>query len=178
MKKLKTKITVAGAVALTVAFCALAQTGGETNSVAVAAGDQPDAANLRTFIELARSDLKTQKALVIAENLPMAEAEAAEFWPLHREYEAELTKVNDQKLALIVRYAKLHNTGTITDQEATKLAKDSFDLETKRTDLKRKYFKKFAKVMPATTATRFFQIENQINLALDLRVAASLPLIK
>jgi hypothetical protein len=33
-------------------------------------------------------------------------------------------------------------------------------------------------VIPATKAARFFQLENQINLALDLRVAASLPLIK
>ena len=35
-----------------------------------------------------------------------------------------------------------------------------------------------ALLVPAVKATRFFQIENQINLALDLQVAASLPLIK
>jgi hypothetical protein len=32
--------------------------------------------------------------------------------------------------------------------------------------------------MPATKAARFFQIENQLNMVLDLQVAASLPLIK
>jgi len=128
------------------------------------------------FVALARSDLKTQKAMLIAENLPMTEEEAAEFWPLHHDYEVELSKLNDQKLALIVRYAD--NYKTMTDQEASELAKGSFDLEAKKTDLKRKYFQKFTKVIPATKAARFFQIENQVNLALDLRVAASLPLIK
>ncbi|MCP5524209.1 MAG: hypothetical protein H7A46_21960 [Verrucomicrobiales bacterium] len=35
-----------------------------------------------------------------------------------------------------------------------------------------------AKVIPAKKTARFFQLENQLNAALDLRVAASLPLIK
>ena len=176
MNNLLTKLTFTIFATLLVAFCAQAQSGtGKSVSSAFAAG-QPDAGNLRAFVELARSDLKTQKALIIAENLPMTEEEAAEFWPLHREYDAELTKLNDQKLALIVRYA--NNYKSMADNEAGELAKGSFDLEEKKTDLKRKYFKEFSKVMPATKAARFFQIENQLNMVLDLQVAASLPLIK
>jgi hypothetical protein len=176
MKNAKTNLIFTGLVVVLVAFCALAQSGNEKNASPASAADQPDAGNLRAFIELARSDLKTQKALLIAENLPMTEAEAAEFWPLHRDYEAELSKLNDQKLALIVRYANSYKT--MTDKQAAELAKASFDLEAKKTGLKRKYFKKFQKAMPTTKAARFFQIENQLNTVLDLRVAASLPLIK
>ena len=66
----------------------------------------------------------------------------------------------------------------MTDKQASDLAKKSFDLEEKKTDLKRQYFKKFAKVIPAKKAARFFQIDNQLNMALDLQVAAALPLIK
>ena len=66
----------------------------------------------------------------------------------------------------------------MTDDKARELAKKSFDLEEKKTGLKRKYFKKFAKAIAAKKAARFFQIENQINTALDLQVAASVPLIK
>jgi hypothetical protein len=176
MNNLLTKLTFAGFAVLLVVFCALGQSVAEKSvSPALAAG-QPDAGNLRAFVELARSDLKIQKALLIAENLPMTEEEAAEFWPLHREYDAELSKLNDQKLAQIVRYA--NNYKSMTDKEAGELAKGSFDLEEKKTDLKRKYFKKFSKVMPVTKAARFFQIENQLNMVLDLQVGASLPLIK
>jgi hypothetical protein len=176
MKNPKTKLSFAVGAALTVVFCALARSSGDQPLPAASAMDQPDAGNLRAFVELARSDLKTQKALIIAENLPLTEEEGAEFWPLHREYEGELSKLNDQKLALIIRYAK--NYQTMTDKEAAELANGSFDLEAKKTDLKRKYFKKFQKVMPATKAARFFQLENQLNMALDLQVAAALPLIK
>src|SRR5687767_9759834 len=57
---------------------------------------RPDLGNLRAFIELARSDLRTEKALIIAENIDFNEAEAVEFWPLHREYELELNKLLDR----------------------------------------------------------------------------------
>ncbi len=67
---------------------------------------------------------------------------------------------------------------TMTDQQATALANKVFAWEEKRTKLKRTWFKKFSKVVPAKKAAQFFQIENQLNAALDLQLAASLPLIK
>lgn len=135
-----------------------------------------DLGNLRTFVELARADLRTQKTLILAENIEFTADEAVEFWPVQRDYELELGKLHDRRLELISRYAQ--NYRTMSDKEASKLANDVFDLEGKRTDLKRKYFKKFARVVPATKAARFFQIENQLNMAMDLQIAASLPLIK
>jgi hypothetical protein len=173
MKNLKTILTL---IALAAGFGWTSVALAQASTAPQATEPAIDAGNLRAFVELARSDIKNDKALIIAENLPMTEAEAAEFWPLHRDYEAELSKLNDQKLALIVRYA--HNYQTMTDMEATELAQSTFNLEAKKTDLKRKYFKKFLKVIPATKAARFFQIENQLNMALDLQVAAAMPLIK
>jgi hypothetical protein len=136
----------------------------------------PDPANMRAMFELARSDLKTQKLVLIAENLPLTADEAAEFWPVHREYETELSRLGDERLALITKYAKQFEA--MTDQDAAALAEASLVIEEKRVALKRKYFKKFAEVVPAKKATRFFQVENQFNLLLDLQVAAALPLIK
>ncbi len=174
MKNAKIKFMCTGLVIALIGFCTLAQS--EKTAALAPAPDQPDAGNLRAFIELARSDIKTQKALIVAENLPLTDEEGAEFWPLHREYEGELSKLNDQKLVLIARYSK--NYETLTEKEAAELANASFDIEGKKTDLKRKYFKKFQKAIPATKAARFFQLENQVNLAIDLQVAAALPLIK
>ncbi|MDD2710137.1 MAG: hypothetical protein PHV34_19310 [Verrucomicrobiae bacterium] len=137
---------------------------------------KPDAGNLRAFVELARMDLKLQKAVIIAQNMEFTEEEAAEFWPAHREYEAEMGKVNDARLELIRQYVKENKT--MTDEQARDLAKKVFNLDEKKTDLKRKYFRRFLDVIPAKKAVRFFQIENQLNMAVDLRLAATLPLIK
>jgi len=51
--------------ALLAAFCALAQSGGDKLPAAASAADQPDAGNLRTFFELARSDIKTHIITVL-----------------------------------------------------------------------------------------------------------------
>jgi hypothetical protein len=117
-----------------------------------------------------------QKATIVAENLPLTEDEAAEFWPIHREYEAELSKLNDRKLELCLKF--ISKQGQMTDEEARVLAKNVFSMEEQRTTLKRKYFSKFQKAVPATKAARFFQIENQLNMVIDLRLAAALPEIK
>lgn len=148
----------------------------QTAPAAAPAVGKPDPANLSAFIALARSDLKTQKLVLIAENLPLTQDEAAEFWPVQRDYEAELSKIGDERLALIVKYANQFEA--MTDQDAAALAEASLAIEEKRVALKRKYFKKFSEVIPAKKATRFFQVENQINLVIDLQVAAALPLIK
>ena len=148
----------------------------QTNEPPTKTEQKPDLGTLRAYVELARSDIRTQKAWVIAQNLPLTDTESENFWPLHREYDLEFTKLLDERYAGIIQMAQQY--GNMSDAEATALAEKSFDLETKRTALKRKYFAQFSKVMPALKAARFFQIENQLNMVLDLQVAASLPLLK
>ncbi len=135
-----------------------------------------DAGNLRAFIELTRSDIRTRKTLIIAQNIQFTDDEAVEFWPLHSEYSLALDKLLDERLRILREY--LAGSARFTDREATRLAGKVFDLEDQRTRLKRVWFRKFSKVVPAKKAAQFFQIENQLNAVLDLRLAAALPLIR
>src|SRR5688500_18230780 len=64
----------------------------------------PDAGNLRAFAELARSDIRLRKSLIIAQNLPLTDDEAVEFWPVHREYEQDLAKLVDRRIVVIKKY--------------------------------------------------------------------------
>ena len=137
---------------------------------------EPDSGNLRTFVELVRKDVRAEKAIILAQNIDFTKDEAVDFWPLYSEYELDLSKWYDQRLALIKRF--LDQEKTMTDEQTRKLADEVFSLEQKRTDLKRNYYKKFSRVVGPKKAARFFQIENQLNAAIDLRIAAALPLIK
>jgi hypothetical protein len=138
----------------------------------------PDAGNLRAFIELARSDIRAEKDVILAENMDFTQDEAADFWPVQREYNTALEKLLDERNEHVRQYLNDYKNQSITDSEATKLANQMFDIEEKRTELKRKYFKKICKVIPAIKAARFFQIEYQLNTVIDLRLAAAVPLIK
>jgi hypothetical protein len=136
----------------------------------------PDSGNLRTFVELARSDIRNEKSVILAENMDFTTDEAVEFWPIQHDYEMDLNKLLDRRYNLIMQYAR--DYPNMSAEQAKRLSEQVFDLEEKRTDLKRKYFKKFCKVIPPQKAARFFQIENQLNMTIDLQVAAALPLIK
>jgi len=139
-----------------------------------AAGDDSRELNRRAYGELLRSDIRSQKVAVITEVMQFTEAEDQKFWPIYREYEAELAKLNDDRIALIKDYAT--NYDNLTDASADKLALGALDLESKRHALKAKYYDRFKSALPAKTAARFLQVENQILLLLDLQIAASLPI--
>ncbi len=163
------------ATALTLALClcprfVLAQ------GTKVATSDDTRDANLRAYTELLRSDLRSQKTAIITEMMDFTEAEDAKFWPVYREYEAELVKVNDDRIALIMEYAA--NYENLTDEVADRLAHGALDLEGRRNALKARYYDRFKSVLSPKKAARFFQVENQILLLLDLQIAASLPIIQ
>ena len=133
-------------------------------------------ANLTAYVELLRSDLRTQKVAIITEMMQFSEDEDAKFWPIYREYELELSKINDDRMALIVDYAGAYDK--MTDAIADKMGGRALELEGRRHALNEKYFTRLKSVLPAMTVVRFFQVENQILLLLDLQIAASLPVIK
>jgi hypothetical protein len=142
----------------------------------LAAPDDTREANLRAYVELLRSDVRSQRAAILTEVMQFTEDEDAKFWPVYREYEAELTKINDERLALIRDYAT--NYEAITDDVADRLARGALDLEGRRHALKMKYYDRFKSVLTPKTAARFLQVENQILLLLDLQIAASLPIVQ
>jgi hypothetical protein len=130
--------------------------------------------NLRSYIALLRSDLRSSKAGVVEQVMLLNESEGAKFWPIYREYEAELIKLWDDKLAVIRDYVARYDQ--LTEKEANDIAEKAFALEIRKTELKRKYFPRVAKALSSQSAVRFFQVENQLLMLIDLQVASLLPI--
>ena len=130
--------------------------------------------SLEGYIEMLKSDLKTQKVAVVTEAMGLTEEEAEIFWPIYRELDAELSKIMDRRVALIKDYAE--NWDTLTDEKADELIKASFKLNKDRDKLGEKYYKEFAKALSPKVGARYMQIDNAISLLLRLQIAAELPL--
>ncbi len=79
-------------------------------------------------------------------------------------------------VTLIQDYAK--NYGSMTEAKAGDLISRAFDLEGRRTALKRQYFEQFKEALGAVAAARFIQVENQLLMVIDLQIASSLPLVQ
>ena len=128
------------------------------------------------YVMMLRTDLKADKAAIIVNNMHFTEAEKDAFWPVYQNYQKELSKLGDERVALIKDYAA--HLGTIDDEKAKELTVRSMALEEQRLQLVKKYIDEFGKVLPAKQVARFFQLEMQMQRMVDIQVAAELPLVQ
>jgi hypothetical protein len=129
--------------------------------------------NLSTYAELLRSDVRAQKVAILTEVMGFTAEEDAKFWPIYRAYDEEMSALGDERVALIADYAK-HYTA-LTDEAAARLADKAIDLEAKRHAAKARCFEKVKAALSPKTALRFVQVEHQLQLIIDLQIAAALP---
>jgi hypothetical protein len=128
------------------------------------------------YIELLRSDLKTERVAIITEAMQFTPEEGEVFWPIHREYELEVAKIGDRRIALIKEFGA--NFDAMTDEMAEDLIKKSIKIDEDTLKLEKKYIKKFIKVLPARRVARYAQIDHRINILIDIQIAAGLPLFE
>jgi hypothetical protein len=130
------------------------------------------------IVEMLRSDLKTTRIAAINATLKLSEAEGAKFWPIFREYDAELVKVGDQRVALIRDFVAAFATPNLNDQKARDLSRKWLQLQQARLDVWKKYHAKIETELSAERAAQFLQVEHQLSLLVDLKNSTELPLVK
>jgi hypothetical protein len=154
---------------------AVAEMAAQSNTAAAAApGDQE--LNIRAYIELLRSDVNKSKSQVMAQVMRLDADQSAKFWPIYRDYQADLSKIGDGVAGLIKSYAA--NYDNMTDAAADNLTNRLFGLEQQRTALMKQYYERVKAALGAVHATRFVQVENQLERLVDLQVASDLPVIR
>ena len=141
------------------------------STVSAAQSNEP---NLDSYIESLRADLRADKVAIITEAMRLNDQDSKIFWPEYRKYEAEVTKINDQRVALIKAYADKFTT--MTDADAKAMIEQSLDFESRRTDVKKKYAKEFQKAgLSSLTVAKFLQLEHRLDLLVDMKIASELP---
>jgi CHASE3 domain sensor protein len=110
---------------------------------------------------------------MIAERMKFTDQEAAGFWPVYRQYEADLAAINDKKVSIMKEYISRHQS--LNDTQAKQLVEDVFDVDQKTLDLRRKCFAALQKTLPAKTIVRWLQLERRLQLLVDAQLAKDLP---
>ena len=82
------------------------------------------------YIELLRSDVKTQKKFLVSQTMQFSEEDASVFWPIYKEYEIELDKLGDKRISNIRDFA--NNYEKMTDQKADELIDKAFNYQEER----------------------------------------------
>ncbi|HEX5133686.1 MAG TPA: transcriptional regulator [Candidatus Krumholzibacteria bacterium] len=128
------------------------------------------------IIELLRSDIATQKKAIMTAAMGMTEQESEVFWPIYNDYQDELRKIGDDRIAMIKEYSD--NYETMTDEVATSLSKRAIANQEDRLKLYKKYNGKLAKALSPRMAARWLQTEHAINTMIDVQIASEMPLMK
>ena len=129
-----------------------------------------------SIIELYRADLKTEKRAIVADVMIFTTAEEEAFWPVYRDFEYELSGINDRVISLIKEYAASHET--VTDEQAASMLQEICKIKEERLKLEKSYAKKFAKVISSTKVMRFYQVHNELSMIADLQIGSNIPYVK
>jgi hypothetical protein len=132
--------------------------------------------NLKAYAKLLQEDVRSEKSSIMAQVMEFDPDQAAKFWPIYRDYDVELTKLNDMRIANIDEYA--HSYSSMTDAKADQLIQNAISYQKQRGELLAKYYERVKSEMGAIIAARFAQVENQLLLLIDLQIVSNLPVVR
>ena len=128
---------------------------------------------VNAYLDAIPADLRADKAQLIKDAMQFNDKDAAAFWPVYKVYEADEAKLDEERMQLVKSYADRWTS--LTDAEARDLVEKSLGLESRRADLRTKYFERFSQALPGLTVAKFFQLEHRLDLLVDLKIASELP---
>ncbi|MGX2042041.1 hypothetical protein ACWJKU_18230 [Methylocaldum sp. MU1018] len=122
-----------------------------------------------------RASIRMERRDFIKQSMNLSEEQGKKFWSLYHQYEADLMKLNNKRLAVIEDYAD--SLDDMSESKIDGLVKRSLDYRKARTALLEKYYGKIAKATSKTIAARFLQVEGVLQGAGDAEIGSSLPLV-
>jgi hypothetical protein len=124
-------------------------------------------------IAVVRANMRADRTALITTGMNFNDKEGAAFWPIYEQYDHERSMLDDRRAAVIKQYTQKYLN--LSDDQAKAMADQMLDCDSRLAMLKKKYYKKFNKVLPALTVTKFFQLEHRVDLMMDMQVESSLP---
>ena len=138
-----------------------------------------DPAKVRADIDKALDELRKEgragKADILGKTLALDSTQAAAFWPVYKQYEAELQTLGNERVAIIQDLAE--HFDSLDDAKAKALTDRQLALEEKKLALMKKYRDEMSKALPAKTVARWLQVESRLNKLVELTVASEIPLV-
>jgi hypothetical protein len=133
--------------------------------------------DLDEYVQLLKTDLKAQAREIISKGMQtFTDEEAKRFWPIYESYMAERGKFLEARVALIKAYADDYDT--MTDAKAQELLNRRFEQLKLRSKLDEKYRPQFATALSPRRLVRFYQIQHELEVMMELRAVSQIPKMK
>jgi pyruvate-formate lyase-activating enzyme len=133
--------------------------------------------DLDQYIQLLKTDLKANARDYVSKGMvTFTPEEAKRFWPIWDSYMAERGKFLDARLALIMDYAD--NFDKMTDAKAQELLNRRVEQLKLKDKLDEKYRPQFATALSPRRLVRYYQIQQELEVMIELRVISEVPRMK
>lgn len=142
--------------------------------VAFGAAESAIAQTEADVIETVRAQISANRKALVAANLALSEEESAGFWPLYREFHNERDALADRRMTMLLDFRD--NFDDLTDEKSKQIINDYFRLQNDLLKLKKKYAKKFGKVLSAKRTLRYLQIEAKMDAIIESELTQVVPL--
>jgi hypothetical protein len=127
-------------------------------------------------LDILRDTIRANRKALVAVNLSLSDAEAAQFWPVYDRYQNELAGVNDRLVKVIEDYTASFRD--LSDAKAMEMVGQYLSVEEDRAKVRRAYLPELAKALPGRKVARFYQIENKTDAVLRYDLAAEIPVVE
>ena len=131
-------------------------------------------AQVSTDLAVTRQQIQADRQAIVAQNLPLTEAQAAKFWPMYQEYRTAVGKIVDQRINAIMAPTA---GDTATDKELENFLTTWVKAGEDYAKLQGAWVKKFQPVLGAKGTIRFYQIEYRLDLIVQAGMASEIPLV-
>jgi pyruvate-formate lyase-activating enzyme len=133
--------------------------------------------DLDEYIRLLKTDLKANARDYVSKGMvTFTDEEAKRFWPIYESYMAERGKFLDARLALILDYAD--NFDKMTDAKAQEMLNRRIEQLKLRNQLDEKFRPQFATALSPRRLVRFYQIQQELEVMIELRAISTIPRMK
>lgn len=129
------------------------------------------------YVQLLKSDLKANSKEIVKKGMQtFTNEEAKLFWPIYDAYLAERGRFLDARVALLQEYAKEFDS--MTDETAQALLNRRFAQVKEKDKLDVKYRAKFSTALSPRRLVRFYQIQHELDLLIELGAVSQIPHMK
>lgn len=139
----------------------------------VLVGAQETAKQLEETLTVVRGDITARRDAAMQAIIQLDAKQAKPFAAIKAEYDAELKKLSEARLALLKEYLAVHKE--LTAAKATDLATRTIALDDQRNALRKTYFERMSKELSPVIAVQFMQLQRQFETMADLKVATIMP---
>jgi Spy/CpxP family protein refolding chaperone len=129
-----------------------------------------------TDMQALRNAVRTDRKAFVASTIKLTDAQAKKFWPAYDAYERTLDMANRRRVVAVE--GLIARDKPMSDLYARNLAIELIASDETEIKARRTLHNRVMRILPATKAARYLQLESKIRAVQAYDIAATIPLLK